>query len=218
VVFRLFGADCEPGVLFFFRKILWRRRHGASIFVRLSMALEIEVECEGSGHAFCFAVRVFDEIPAFAGIYFLKVFGDFDEHTQGCHRLISVDEKNIYFRYLDYRDGKNKIMQLDGSEFLRRFCMHILPKNFVRIRHYGILSSTGRKRFSELRSAFGLFPVSKRTKKDWKQICREQLNYDPDICPHCQKGIMKTFDSWSPGRPPPAFLSRQKTHHNSIHN
>lgn len=134
------------------------------------------------------------------------------------HRLLSVDEKNISFRYLDYRDGKNKIMQLNGSEFLRRFCMHILPKNFVRIRHYGILSSTGRKRFSELRSAFGLFPVLKKTKKDWKQICREQLNYDPDICPHCQKGIMKTFDSWSPGRPPPAFLSQQKTRHNSFQN
>lgn len=134
------------------------------------------------------------------------------------HRLLSVDEKNISFRYLDYRDGKNKIMQLDGAEFLRRFCMHILPKNFVRIRHYGILSSTGRKRFSELRIAFGLLPVSKRIKKDWKQICREQLNYDPDICPHCQKGIMKTFDSWSPGRPPPASLSQIKTHHNSFQN
>jgi len=134
------------------------------------------------------------------------------------HRLLSVDEKNISFRYLDYRDGKNKIMQLDGAEFLRRFCMHILPKNFVRIRHYGILSSTGRKRFSELRITFGLLSVSKKTKKDWKQICREQLNYDPDICLHCQKGIMKTFDSWSPGRPPPTFLSQQKPHLNSFQN
>ena len=59
------------------------------------------------------------------------------------HRITNMDDQSISFRYKDYRgQGVNKIMTLDGVEFIRRFSMHILPKGFVRIRHYGMLSNT----------------------------------------------------------------------------
>jgi len=42
----------------------------------------------------------------------------------------------------DYADlGRQKMIHLDGVEFLHRFSLHILPKRFVRIRYFGILSS-----------------------------------------------------------------------------
>ena len=120
------------------------------------------------------------------------------------HRLLNIDESGVTFRWRDYRDNKEKIMSLQGTEFLRRFCMHILPKRFVRIRHFGILSSTRRKELRDIQRLLGLNPPEKRIKKDWKQICKENLNYNPDVCPCCGEGRMITIKIIPPNfRGPP---------------
>jgi len=57
-------------------------------------------------------------------------------------RLISMHGDRVSFQYKDYADGqKSKRMTLSADEFLRRFLLHVLPKGFVRIRHYGLLAS-----------------------------------------------------------------------------
>ena len=62
------------------------------------------------------------------------------------HRIKSIDGEKVSFMYKDYRDGsKQKLMTLDGVEFLRRFAMHILPKGFVKVRYYGIMSNRYQK-------------------------------------------------------------------------
>ena len=119
------------------------------------------------------------------------------------HRIISIDESGIQFRWLDYRDNKQKTMPLSGTEFLRRFCQHILPKGFVRIRHYGLLSTSKRPLLRKLQQDFGIPALVKKEKKDWKEICREHLNYNPDSCPCCEKGIMITIEVFLPARAPP---------------
>ena len=59
------------------------------------------------------------------------------------HRIKSIDDQNVAFDYKDYRAaGVKKQMTLSHQEFIRRFALHILPKRFVKIRHYGFLSST----------------------------------------------------------------------------
>ena len=63
-------------------------------------------------------------------------------------RLVSLDEEGVTFRYKDYRrDGtdRHRTMTLAADEFIRRFLLHVLPKGFHRIRHYGLLASAGRK-------------------------------------------------------------------------
>lgn len=72
------------------------------------------------------------------------------------HRLLNIDHRGVTFRWRDYRDNKEKTMPLSGAEFLRRFCQHILPKGFVRIRHYGLLSTTCRKQLREIQQDFGI--------------------------------------------------------------
>lgn len=58
-------------------------------------------------------------------------------------RVITVNQQNTTFSYKDYRQGGiKKTMTLSNGEFIRRFALHILPKRFVKIRHYGFLSST----------------------------------------------------------------------------
>jgi Putative transposase len=51
----------------------------------------------------------------------------------------------VTFRYKDYADGNHhKTMTLWAEEFLRRFVQHVLPRGFVKIRHYGLLANRRR--------------------------------------------------------------------------
>ena len=62
-------------------------------------------------------------------------------------RLVAHDGRGVTFHYKDYRaDGlaQRKVMTLATDEFIRRFMLHILPKGFHRIRHYGLFANTGR--------------------------------------------------------------------------
>lgn len=62
-------------------------------------------------------------------------------------RLEVLDRQNgtVSFRYKDYaRDGPLRSMRLSLEEFLRRFCLHLLPPRFVKIRHYGLLANRDR--------------------------------------------------------------------------
>jgi hypothetical protein len=120
------------------------------------------------------------------------------------HRILDINKSGVTFRWRDYRDNKQKIMSLDGVEFLRRFCQHILPKGFVRIRHFGLLSSTRKSILRELQLSFrNIIPFKPVIKKHWKELCREHLNFDPDICPSCKKGKMFTIERLFPGKAPP---------------
>ena len=63
-------------------------------------------------------------------------------------RLIALNGSGVTFRYKDYRrDGADRYgtMTLATDEFIRRFLLHVLPKGFHRIRHYGLLASGGRR-------------------------------------------------------------------------
>lgn len=63
-------------------------------------------------------------------------------------RLIAFDEAGVTFRYKDYRrDGveRQRAMTLAADEFIRRFLLHVLPRGFHRIRHYGLLAGSARK-------------------------------------------------------------------------
>ena len=60
-------------------------------------------------------------------------------------RLLSFDGHSVSFRWRDYaRGNKQRVMTLTAIEFLRRFCQHVLPRGFVRIRHFGYLASAHR--------------------------------------------------------------------------
>lgn len=134
------------------------------------------------------------------------------------HRLISIDNAKVTFRYKDYRDGSNqKQMTLDATEFLRRFCLHILPQRFVKIRHYGFLSS--RRKATELSALLDNVtetnptgPVQPTASKphSWQEICRIRMNFDPEVCPCCKTGRMKTIEVLMPRSPPQTVTKWQE--------
>ena len=82
--------------------------------------------------------------PAFGGaMQVLRYLGRYTHRVAiSNHRLLAYDGERITFRYKDYaHGGKQRKMTLLGTEFLRRFFLHVLPKGFVRIRHFGFLAN-----------------------------------------------------------------------------
>ncbi len=89
--------------------------------------------------------------PAFGGpAHVLRYLGRYTHRVAiSNQRLLSFDGHSVSFRWKDYAHGnKQRIMTLSATEFLRRFCQHVLPRGFVRIRHFGYLASAHRPRCS----------------------------------------------------------------------
>ena len=85
--------------------------------------------------------------PAFGGpIQVLRYLGRYTHRLAiSNHRLLAFDPERVTFRWKDYAHGsKPGTMTLCATEFLRRFFLHVLPKGFVRIRHFGFLANRWR--------------------------------------------------------------------------
>jgi hypothetical protein len=85
--------------------------------------------------------------PAFGGpMQVLRYLGRYTHRVAiSNHRLLAFDGERITFRWKDYAHGSTqRKMTLVGTEFLRRFFLHVLPKGFVRIRHFGFLANRWR--------------------------------------------------------------------------
>lgn len=106
------------------------------------------------------------------------------------HRITVINEEGVRFTYKDYADGdKQKEMTLSTSEFLRRFELHILPKRFVKIRHYGLLQNHGKtKRLNVIRQQLSLAPLQAKVQVPVSQRMLEKYGKDITLCPKCNKG------------------------------
>lgn len=119
------------------------------------------------------------------------------------HRLLSIDHSKVSFKWKDYRTLKNGVITLDAHEFLRRFCLHILPKGFPRIRHYGFLASRNKaEKLNLVRQALGVPSPKPQVKKSWQELSKQRLGFDPAKCPHCG-GTMQEIETLLPERGPP---------------
>src|SRR5499426_384138 len=85
--------------------------------------------------------------PPFGGPeYVLQYLGRYTHRVAiSNHRLVSFQHPQVTFRWRDSADhNRQKLMTLARDEFLRRFLLHLLPKGFVRIRHFGFLANRRR--------------------------------------------------------------------------
>jgi len=117
-------------------------------------------------------------------------------------RLIRFDDVGVTFRYKDYRcsgAGRQQVMTLATDEFVRRFLLHVLPKGFHRIRHYGLLAGATRK--AHLDHARQLLGVAPPPDDDPP---KEPADVRPP-CPCCggHMVVIETFERWRQPRAPP---------------
>lgn len=106
------------------------------------------------------------------------------------HRITGISEGNVNFKYKDYADGnQQKEMALSIPEFLRRFELHILPKRFVKIRHYGLLQNHGKiKRLNAIRAQLDLGALPPKVQIPVSQRMLEKYGKDITLCPKCNMG------------------------------
>jgi hypothetical protein len=108
----------------------------------------------------------------------------------------------VTFPYKDYRrsgPARQQVMTLDAHEFMRRFLLHVLPRGFHRIRHYGLLASATRKvTIAHVRE---LLAVSAPPEPIEAEEPPDQLQ----PCPCCggRMRIIETFERWMQPRAPP---------------
>ena len=116
-------------------------------------------------------------------------------------RLLSFDETGVTFRYKDYRRDapeRQQVMTLATDEFIRRFLLHVLPRGFHRIRHYGLLAGASRK--DNLALARRLLAVPPPA----DDAPEETVDIQPP-CPCCggRMIVIEAFARWCQPRAPP---------------
>ena len=120
-------------------------------------------------------------------------------------RLIAFGETGVTMRYKDYRrDGadRQRVMTLPTDEFIRRFLLHVLPRGFHRIRHYGLLAASSRKnRLALARKLLNVAAPAEETAPDDPPDPRPP-------CPCCggHMIVIETFERWQQPRAPPTGL------------
>jgi hypothetical protein len=121
--------------------------------------------------------------PAFGGApQVLRYLGRYTHRVAiSNHRLLAFDGDHVTFRWKDYAHGnKQRKMTLSATEFLRRFLQHVLPRGFVRIRHFGFLANSCRTaRLSVARQLLAITP------KPHEACGQSDSNSRTWPCPHC---------------------------------
>jgi hypothetical protein len=116
-------------------------------------------------------------------------------------RLISADDRSVTFKVKDYRidgPGRYKTMTLDPHEFIRRFLLHVLPKGFHRIRHYGLLASGVKAaNIARMRELLDVAPPPAPDETN----SAETADILPTPCPCCG-GRMHIIEQFDAGRQP----------------
>lgn len=108
----------------------------------------------------------------------------------GNHRITGIDAENetVSFSYKDYADNnKQKEMTLPALQFMKKFLLHVVPKRFVRIRYYGMLSHRHKAAtLGALRD-----PETELSEPEtWRETYERVCGHDPETCPVCGKGRM----------------------------
>jgi hypothetical protein len=117
-------------------------------------------------------------------------------------RILSIEHGRVAFRVRVSPDAnRQKVMQLDEREFIRRFLLHVLPKGFVRIRHYGLLANRTRKnKIARCRDLLAAPKPDEPSPQTRRQKLLELTGVDIGQCPACRKGRMGIVEQIDPIR------------------
>jgi len=109
------------------------------------------------------------------------------------HRLVDHRDGRVRFRWRDYADhDRVKVMTLEADEFLRRFLLHVVPRGFMRIRHFGLLANrTRRSTLRRCRDVLGQPPSPEAPLESVVALVHRLTAIDLTCCPVCGQGRMR---------------------------
>jgi hypothetical protein len=112
-------------------------------------------------------------------------------------RICSLYQGEVTFTYRDRKnEDRRKLMTLGAEEFIRRFLLHVIPKGFMRVRHYGFLANHRKVCLSKCRQLVGLSPaLISPPQRSPDELMLALMGIDIRRCPRCQTGtLMWVFD------------------------
>ena len=120
-------------------------------------------------------------------------------------RLVSVEAQAVRFRYKDYaRAGQRRTMCLEPLEFLRRFALHVLPRGFNRIRHYGLIANRNKhKLLARARAALAVPAPTPTAAESVSAFWQRVASIDIERCPRCHLGRLCLVTILAPHTHPP---------------
>ena len=111
-------------------------------------------------------------------------------------RILEIENDYVRFSYRDYKaDGEQKEMSLPAVEFIRRFLQHTLPRRFVRVRHFGLLTPRYRQeKLTRCCALLGAYHETATVPPPTDELLTAMLGHDPKQCPLCGVGNMQLFE------------------------
>jgi hypothetical protein len=115
------------------------------------------------------------------------------------NRILSMGDGSVSFKWRDYKDSnKWKIMTIANEEFIRRFLLHVLPKGFMKIRHYGLLGNRNKTEKLLICKRLTHTAILPREKLPTLALLQKITGREIGLCPACRTSRLQFFSSLSP--------------------
>jgi hypothetical protein len=144
---------------------------------------------------------VYSKAPMAGPAQVLRYLGRYTHRIAiGNERLVALENACVTFRYRDRRRGNlTRELTLDAPDFVRRFLRHVLPRGFVRVRHFGLQANARRRKLvPQARLLLGTpaHPTpDPDVRESWQALFQRLTGRDPMRCPYCQQGTLRTLIS-----------------------
>jgi hypothetical protein len=149
---------------------------------------------------------VYSKAPLAGPAQVLRYLGRYTHRIAiGNERLVALQEDRVTFRYRDRKHNNPKrLLTLEAPAFVQRFLLHVLPRGFVRVRHFGLQANGCRSRLvarARLLLHAPAPPQPDRTHREsWQDVYRRLTGRDPARCPYCNSGTLHIVAVASPDK------------------
>jgi hypothetical protein len=126
------------------------------------------------------------------------------------YRIVKLTPTHVGFTYLDRtKGGKKEYMELEGEKFMHRFMLHVVPKGYTRIRHYGFLATRIKKTIMPIiRKILDCPDPGEKQKYTVRQLMLLVYGVNIDLCKSCKIGLLLVTDKWEKNRAPPNHVNQ----------
>jgi len=140
---------------------------------------------------------VYSKAPLAGPAQVLRYLGRYTHRIAiGNERLVALKEGRVTFRYRDRKHGDaRRLLTLEAPDFVQRFLLHVLPRGFVRVRHFGLQANGCRSRLiarvRQLLHAPAPPQPDNTHRESWQDLYRRLTGRDPARCPYCNRGTLR---------------------------
>ena len=107
------------------------------------------------------------------------------------HRIVKVSNTHVWFKYQNRKAKTEGIRKVTGVKFIQLFLQHVLPKRFIKIRHYGFLSTRSKKAdLAKIRKALKVDNPPVKEELSARELVIKTYGKDPNLCPKCHQDTM----------------------------